>query len=46
MFFGQNTDDEMCFNFVSYYPKGALTCGIFGSLGAVPGFGGAPAPMR
>jgi hypothetical protein len=26
--FGEDTDDEMCFNFASYYPMGALTCGI------------------
>lgn len=27
--FGQNSDDEMCFNFVEYYPMGDLTCGGF-----------------
>ncbi|MET0341041.1 MAG: hypothetical protein ABW252_08560 [Polyangiales bacterium] len=37
--FGENTDNEMCFNFAVYYPKGALSCGGFGSLGA----GGFPA---
>jgi hypothetical protein len=26
--FGQNTSDEMCFNFVTYYPMGALNCGF------------------
>ena len=26
--FGQNSDDEMCFNFVMYYPKGAISCGL------------------
>jgi hypothetical protein len=26
--FGQNSDDEMCFNFVTYYPMGALRCGF------------------
>ena len=26
--FGEDTDDEMCFNFASYYPMGGLTCGI------------------
>lgn len=26
--FGEDTDDEMCFNFASYYPMGALRCGI------------------
>jgi hypothetical protein len=24
--FGQNTEDEMCFNFALYYPMGALSC--------------------
>lgn len=24
--FGESTDNEMCFNFASYYPKGALRC--------------------
>jgi hypothetical protein len=24
--FGQNTDDEMCFNFALYYPMGSLRC--------------------
>jgi hypothetical protein len=24
--FGQNTEDEMCFNFVSVYPKGGFAC--------------------
>ena len=27
--FGMNTDDEMCFNFALYWPKGALSCGLF-----------------
>jgi hypothetical protein len=26
--FGENTSDEMCFNFAMYYPKGALSCGL------------------
>jgi len=26
--FGQNSDDEMCFNFVTYFPMGALRCGL------------------
>jgi hypothetical protein len=26
--FGQNSDDEMCFNFVTYYPMGAFQCGL------------------
>ncbi len=28
--FGENTDDEMCFNFVTYYPMDAFTCDQFG----------------
>ncbi|MET0342292.1 MAG: hypothetical protein ABW252_14910 [Polyangiales bacterium] len=33
--FGESTDEEMCFNFASYYPKGSLKCagGLFGGLG-------------
>ena len=30
--FGESTENEMCFNFASYYPKGALICGL-GGLG-------------
>lgn len=26
--FGENTNNEMCFNFASYYPMGALSCGF------------------
>ena len=26
--FGENTEDEMCFNFAAYYPMGALSCGF------------------
>lgn len=26
--FGNNSDDEMCFNFVLYYPMGDLRCGL------------------
>jgi hypothetical protein len=26
--FGENTGNEMCFNFAVYYPMGALTCGL------------------
>lgn len=26
--FGQDSDDEMCFNFVTYYPMGAFQCGF------------------
>ena len=34
--FGESTENEMCFNFAAYYPKGALKCsgGLFG--GALP----------
>jgi hypothetical protein len=36
--FGENTDNEMCFNFAVYYPKDALGCDIFGGLlGGGPG---------
>ena len=31
--FGENTDNEMCFNFASYYPMGGLSCRGFGALG-------------
>jgi hypothetical protein len=31
--FGESTEDEMCFNFARYYPKGALRCG--GGLGGI-----------
>ena len=27
--FGENTGNEMCFNFASYYPLGALSCALF-----------------
>jgi Copper type II ascorbate-dependent monooxygenase, C-terminal domain len=27
--FGESTEDEMCFNFSRYYPKGALSCRAF-----------------
>ena len=30
--FGENTADEMCFNFATYYPRGALSCGLGGGL--------------
>lgn len=26
--FGDSTEDEMCFNFAMYYPKGGLRCGL------------------
>jgi len=26
--FGQDTSDEMCFNFITYYPMGAMNCGL------------------
>lgn len=28
--FGESTDNEMCFNFAIYYPKGALSCSFGG----------------
>ena len=31
--FGESTENEMCFNFAVYYPKGAFTCGGFGARG-------------
>jgi len=37
--FGENTGNEMCFNFASYYPAGSLTCGAGGiDIGSL--FGG------
>jgi hypothetical protein len=33
--FGQNTEDEMCFNFSTYWPKGGLSCPS-GGLGGFP----------
>lgn len=32
--FGEDSADEMCFNFARYYPRGALTCtgGLFGGI--------------
>jgi Copper type II ascorbate-dependent monooxygenase, C-terminal domain len=30
--FGENTDNEMCFNFAVYYPKDALNCDLLGGL--------------
>jgi mono/diheme cytochrome c family protein len=41
--FGENTGDEMCFNFASYYPKDALSCGGGGLLGGLLSGGGAGA---
>ena len=32
--FGENTENEMCYNFAVYYPKGALNC-----VGGLPGGG-------
>jgi mono/diheme cytochrome c family protein len=37
--FGENTGDEMCFNFAMYYPKDALSCGG-GLIGGLLGGGG------
>jgi hypothetical protein len=36
--FGENTENEMCFNFIMVYPKGGFSCGA--GIGAFPGFGG------
>jgi hypothetical protein len=40
--FGENTGNEMCFNFATYYPMNMLSCGGFGGFpgGApmIPGF--------
>jgi hypothetical protein len=37
--FGENTGNEMCFNFAVYYPMGALNCsGGFTPVGNIPGF--------
>jgi mono/diheme cytochrome c family protein len=37
--FGESTTSEMCFNFASYWPAGALSCG-FGGFPGLGGFGG------
>ena len=39
--FGENTENEMCFNFAVYYPMGALSCGLGGGApgGGFPGGG-------
>jgi hypothetical protein len=37
--FGENTGNEMCFNFATYYPMGALSCGGGRAAGSNP-FGG------
>jgi Copper type II ascorbate-dependent monooxygenase, C-terminal domain len=36
--FGESTENEMCFNFATYYPAGGLTCS--GGGGLIGGFGG------
>jgi hypothetical protein len=37
--FGEDTGNEMCFNFAVYYPKGALNCAGGGfPAGGIPGF--------
>jgi hypothetical protein len=41
--FGEDTGNEMCFNFALYYPAGALS-GILGGLGGAGGFFGGAAP--
>jgi hypothetical protein len=41
--FGESTENEMCFNFATYYPAGALTCsggGLIGGGGGGTGAGG------
>jgi hypothetical protein len=39
--FGENTGNEMCFNFALYYPAGSLSCGAGGlDIGSL--FGGGP----
>jgi len=39
--FGENTGNEMCFNFISYYPKDGFSCGGGGGAGGLGGlFGG------
>jgi len=40
--FGESTSNEMCFNFASYWPAGALSCGGAGAggLGGLGGLGG------
>jgi hypothetical protein len=44
--FGEDTGNEMCFNFAAYWPKGALICGAGGLFGGGAGglFGGLLAP--
>lgn len=36
--FGENTENEMCFNFAVYYPMNALNCGAGLPAGGIPGF--------
>jgi len=36
--FGENTGNEMCFNFATYYPMGQLSCS--GGLGGLSGRAG------
>jgi hypothetical protein len=36
--FGENTENEMCFNFAVYYPKGALSCAGGLANGGFPTF--------
>jgi len=31
--FGENTQNEMCFNFATYYPMNGLSCSGLGALG-------------
>lgn len=38
--FGENTGNEMCFNFTGYYPMGALSCAGGGGLAGIGGESG------
>jgi hypothetical protein len=39
--FGEDTGNEMCFNFALYYPAGMLSCGGGGAIGGLGGLFGA-----
>jgi hypothetical protein len=40
--FGENTGNEMCFNFATYYPMGALSCNGQAPIDVGSAFGGTP----
>lgn len=40
--FGENTGNEMCFNFATYYPMGALSCSGAAPIDVGSAFGGQP----